>query len=531
MKRSSQLRRSAALFLILVTVFLLSGLVAVAQDEKVLVIGHAESTDSYDPARGYTQTTGIVERATYQTLVTFPDKDFSSIEPLLATSWDVSADGLTYTFHLTDSAVFSSGNPVTADDVVFSFNRLENVKGSPSFQADRIASTTATDAHTVTIVLNAPSPEFLSLLCSGFFSITDSKDIIANGGTDAADAKDTDTAQAYLDGHSAGSGPYMLESWEKQSKTVLVRNPNYAGTAPYFDRVIINNIPEAAAQQAALEAGDVDIALDMTPDQITAVKSNADISIFSGVSQYTHFLLMNEDKTIGGPMSDPKVQLAVRYALDYDGYKTLWGGVTPGSNLAIGVAGAFGEDKAFKRDVDMAKKLLSDAGYPDGFEIALTYPDFTWQGVNMNTNAQKIQSDLAEANIKVTLDVGDIGTVLEAYRGGTKPFVYMFWGPDFQDAADFLSFLPGGNVATTRAHWTPDMLPQDITDLIAQAKVESDQTKRLDEYSKLQEFAQQNSPFAPFNQPALQTAFRANLQGYIWHPAWTVDVALLSRAS
>src|SRR5215470_13591352 len=113
MKRILDWRRSATLFLILVMVFALSGLAAVAQDEKVLVVGHAESTDSYDPARGYTQTTGIVERAVYETLVTFPDKDASTIEPMLATSWDVSADGLTYTFKLDEKAVFASGNPVT----------------------------------------------------------------------------------------------------------------------------------------------------------------------------------------------------------------------------------------------------------------------------------------------------------------------------------------------------------------------------------------------------------------------------------
>jgi peptide/nickel transport system substrate-binding protein len=531
MKFAPHWRRLAPALPILITLFLLSGLVTVAQDETILVIGHAESTDSYDPARGYTQTSGIVERATYETLVTFPNQDASSIEPMLASSWEVSPDGLTYTFTLRKDAVFSSGNPVTADDVVFSFNRMKNVKSSPAFQADNIASVTATDPQTATITLVAPNPAFLSLLCSAFFSVSDSVVVKENGGTDAADAETTDAAGAYLDSNSAGSGPYILESWDKQVKTVMVRNPNYQGSnEPYFDRVIINNIPEAAAQQAALEAGDVDIALDLTSDQIATLKENSDIAIFSGPGNITHFLLMNEDEAISGPMSDPNVQLAVRYALDYDGFKTLWGGVTPGTNLAVGVAGAFGEDKAFKRDLDEAKKLLSDAGYPDGFETTLSYPDFTFQGVNMNTNAQKIQSDLAEAGITVTLDVGDLQTKLESYRNGTEGFAYWFWGPDFIDAADFLSFLPGGNVATDRAGWKPESLSEEVQGWIDQAKVESDPAKRTEIFNQLQDFAQHNSPFAPFNQPAVQTAFRANLQGYVWHPQWLVDVALLSRS-
>src|SRR6185436_15645119 len=98
------------------------------------------------------------------------------------------------------------------------------------------------------------------------------------------------------------------------------------------------------------------------------------------------------------------------------------------------------------------------------------------------------------------------------------------------DAADFLSFLPGGNVATTRALWTPESVSSDIQALIAQAKVESDPAKRTDVFNQLQEFAQQNGPFAPFNQPAVQTAFRSNLQGYVWHPQWLVDVSLLGRS-
>jgi peptide/nickel transport system substrate-binding protein len=521
--------RRVALLVLLALVALLSLSAVRAQDEKVLVIGHAESTDSLDPARGYTQTTGVVSRATYSTLVTFPDADASAIEPMLAESWEVSPDGLTYTFKLRQGVTFSSGNPVTADDVVFSLMRLKNVKGNPAFLADNIAGVAAVDASTVAITLVSADPSFLSLLPNSAFSVTDSVLIKANGGTDAEDAATTDTAEAFLNGTSAGTGPYLLESWEPQVETVLVRNPTYWGEQPYFDRVIITNIPEAATQKTALEAGDIDLALDLTADQITGLEGNADIAIASGPANIVHFILMNNDPAIGGIVSDPKVQLAIRYALDYEGYKTLWGGVQPGTNLAVGLAGAFGEDQAIKRDLEKSKTLLAEAGYPDGFEIALSYPDFSFQGVNMNTNAQKIQSDLAEVGITVTLDVGDLQTSLEQYRSGQQAFAYWFWGPDILDPADFLAFLPGGKVATERAKWLPENAPAELNDLISQVKVESDQTKRLELYSQLQAWAQQNGPFAPFNQPDIQTAFRADLQGYVWHPQWLLDVSLLSR--
>ena len=337
--------RIARLFSLLFVLVLLSAGALQAQDEKVLVVGHAESTDSLDPARGYTQTTGIVNQVTYDTLVTFPKDSAATIEPRLAESWTISDDGLTYTFTLRD-AKFANGDPVTADDVVFSLNRLKNVKGNPSYLTDGIASIEAPDAKTVTITLSAPSPVFLSLLANGSMSVTDAAVVKANGGTDAEGADTADTAGDYLDNHSAGSGPYMLDHWTKQTETVLVRNPNYWGTAPYFDRIVITNIPEAATQKTSLEAGDIDIALDLTSDQLSALKDNADIAITSTPGNIIHFLLMNEDPAIGGPMANPNVQQAVRYALDYEGYKALWGGITPATNLTYGFAGAYGEDKA-----------------------------------------------------------------------------------------------------------------------------------------------------------------------------------------
>ena len=519
--------RFATLLLVL-SALLLGVLSSAAQEEKVLVIGHAESTDFYDPARGFTQTTGFILKATYQTLVTFPNDSASEILPQLATSWTVSEDGLNYTFTLDPNAVFASGNPVTASDVIFSIKRLQNLDGNPSFLADNIADVVDNGDSTVTFTLNAVAPDFLVLLANAAFSVSEASVVIANGGSDAADAATADTASEYLDQNSVGSGPYILEGWEDDVSTSLVRNPNYVGTAPYFDRIIVTNIGEAAAQKAALEAGDIDLALDLTSDQIGELEGNADVSIERFPANIIHFLLMNRDPEIGGIVSDPLVTKAIRLALDYDGYKTLWGGVQPGSNLAVGLLGAWGEDQAIGRDLDAAKALLAEAGYPDGFEITLSYPDFTFQGVNMNTNAQKIQADLAEIGITVTLNPAELGVSLEEYRAGLQGFAYWFWGPDTLDASDLLSFLPGGKVATERAKWTE--ADAELQGLIDSAKIATAADERADLYGQLQAYLQESGAFAPFNQPDIQTAFRANIEGYVWHPQWLIDVALLSRA-
>ncbi len=524
--------RIARYFALLALVGALSVGIAQAQStDKVLVVGHAESTDSLDPARGYTQTTGIVNQDTYDTLVTFPKGSAASIEPRLATKWTISDDQLTYTFALRD-AKFSNGDPVTADDVVFSFQRLKNVQGNPAplYTTANIASVVATDPKTVTITVSQPTPALLAYLATNFFDVEDAAVVKANGGTDADDAKTSDQAQAYLDAHSAGSGPYMLDHWTKQVETVLVRNPNYWGTAPYFDKIIIQNIPEAATQETSLKSGDVDIALDLTSDQTKDLQGNSDITVTSSPGNIVHFLLMNEDPTIGGPVSKPLVQQAIRYALDYKGYQQLWGGITPGSIMAVGIADAYGTDKAIQTDTAKAKDLLTQAGYPNGFDITLDYPTFTFQGVDMNANAQKIQSDLKAVGINVTLDGKELQVALDDYRNGKEGFGYWFWGPDVEDPFDTVSFLPGGTVAL-RANWTDKNADKTILDLRDQAKTESDPAKRADIFDKIQAYYQQSGPWAPFLQPNVQTAYQSNITGYYYNPQWLIDLALLSRTS
>lgn len=500
-------------------------------EERVLVIGHSEVTESYDLAHAFNPTSGMVHRVTYDTLVTFPDEDTSTIEPNLATSWEISDDATVYTFTLRDDVTFANGDPLTADDVVFSVNRLKNVRSNPSFLADPIASVEAIDDLTVEFTLVEPRPSFLAELVNTAFSVSNDDEVRAAGGTDAEDAADSDGAQDFLDQSSVGTGPYLLESWTPQEESVLVRNPDYWGEQPYFDRVIIVNLPEAATQKVALESGEIDLATDLTPDQVTELEGNPEISIFRGLDRWTHFLLMNRDADIGGPVSDADVALAIRLALDYEGYRDLWtGSVTPGSNMWVGLPGAFGQDRAMQRDLDRARELLSEAGYPDGFDIELSYPDLTFSGVNLSTNAQKIQADLAEVGINVQLRPMELQVALEEYRVGDQGFAYWFWGPDILDPVDFLSFLPGGKVALERTHWTEDMAPSEILDLIAQARVEADPDARLEVFEQLQLFAQESGAYAPFNVPAIQTAYSSDVQGYVWHPEWGVDVTLLSRA-
>ncbi len=501
---------------------------AAGTEPGTLVMAIAEDSASLDPGRAFETTPSIVHKATYETLVTFPAASVDKIEPLLAKEWKISDDGKTYTFTLRDGAVFSDGSPVTAADVVFSFNRMKNIKGNPSFLAETIDSVSATDDKTVELKLKAADPAILAKLVFSAFSVVNSKVAKANGATDAADADKSDKAETWFNSNSAGSGPYILTKWEKGVETVLERNPKYTGKAPAVERVIIRNIPEAATQKIQLEAGDVQIAMDLSADQLGALKNNPDVTIFQTLSDTMFFLLMNQDKTIGGAMSDPKVQQAVRLALDYEGFKALAGGqaVTPPTILPVGFAGAYGEDKALKRDVEGAKKLLAEAGQAE-LKVDLEYPDFTFGGVSFGTMAQKIQADLAEAGITVNLKPAELQVALENYRQGKEAFGLWLWLPDYRDSLDYVEFLPDG-VVGKRANWLGDKADKDVVALRDKVKVETSVETRNQLFGQMQDYLLSKGPYAALVQPSVQIGLSSKVQNFAYNPQWRVDLAQLS---
>ncbi|MCL7455205.1 MAG: ABC transporter substrate-binding protein, partial [Anaerolineae bacterium] len=180
-----------------------------------------------DPHHAYETTNLMIHANTYDTLVEYRPTDLTKVAPRLADEWTVSDDGLVYTFKLHPGVTFSSGNPVTAEDVRFSWMRLINLKGNPSFYADLVEGVEVVDDQTVKVTLTDASPAFLGMIATPAMSVLDSKVVQEQGGTDAEDADQTDGAKEWLDQNSAGSGPYILTSWTPKAEIVLEANPDY----------------------------------------------------------------------------------------------------------------------------------------------------------------------------------------------------------------------------------------------------------------------------------------------------------------
>ncbi len=501
-------------------------------EAKEFVVGVAFDQATLDPGRGFEITGGMVHKATYNTLVTWADDNVSELVPDLAESWEVSDGGRVFTFKLRDGVKFHSGNPLTAADVKWSWDRAMGLKGNPSFLFEGVVSIEAPDDLTVVVTKDAPDPAFLAKSTFGVFSVLDSKTVTEHGGATGPDADTTDKAEEWLNQNSAGTGPFVLKSWVAETEVVVDKFADYWRGPAFFDRVIYRNIPDTATQKLTLEAGGIDLAVELSSDQIASLKQNPEIKVVEGQGTDMFFLLCNANPDLtDGIMSDNLVRNAIRYALDYEGLRALAGGsaITPATIVPFGFLGAWGPDKAYKRDLEKAKALLAEAGYPDGFDIDMEYPTkFTRAGIDFDIFAEKVQADLAEVGINVTLKPGELMTVLANYRAGTEGFSFWMWGADYYDVSDYLEFLPEGIVGL-RAQWTDERADQTIKDLRDAAKIEMDNAVRVELWDEIQAYLQTDSPFVPLIQPGAVVAHRQWLKGYVFNESWKVDPYLVAK--
>jgi peptide/nickel transport system substrate-binding protein len=506
-----------------------------AQDDGAeLVIGANFVIQSLDPGRSIETTTNMINHSVYDSLVTFDGEDLTTPMPRLASSWTVSEDGTSYAFTLQPDVTFASGNALTSADVKWSFDRVRNLQSNPLFLVEKITGVEAPDPQTVVITLDAPYPGILPILASPSLGIIDSVLVSEHGGTDAANAAETDTAEEFLNSQSAGSGPYMLTSYLPDQEVVLEKNPNYWREAGAFDRIVIRNIVEAATQKLQIEAGDIDIATGLSQDQVPAMQGSEGVTVNSSAAATTFYVLMNNNPEVGGAFSNPLIQQAVRYALKYDEILSLAG---PGASRLAGIIptvfpGALDPSEATVTDQERARSLISEAAL-EAVTGQLSYAsDSVIWGVQMNVLAQKIQSDLAEVGIELALDGLPRSTALQKYRDAQNQVGVWSWAADFPDASNFLVYLPGRTVGT-RAGWPADASPETETLVALGEKTEAtvDDGERVDLYHEVEDTIREIGPYAPLFQPAVPYAFRSDLSGVTYNSVWGVDLYAVTRSA
>lgn len=508
---------------------------AAGDSGQFVVAMQQASLRTLDPNGAYEPAAFIFEHALYSTLVTFKSDDLRTLQPLLAKTWDVSEDGKKYTFHLDSSAKFSTGAAVTATDVVFSMQRFKNLKGPGAFLLDSVDSVTAPSDDTVVFELNTSDFTFPWVLTSSALGVAEAKVVKEHGGTDDESASTTDKAAAWLDGNSAGSGPFVLESWTRGQQLVLKRNDSYWQTKPAYAKVIFKFVNDANTEQQLLQRGDAQIAIDLTADQVVGFASNDKIAVAKAPALNQVYLGWTRSPEMNAALAKPENGQAIKYAIDYQALVKLSQGaaVQAGSVVPSALEGSLSPDKGLKQDVAKAKEALAKAGNPGGFSFKLSYAsDESAAGVSMTLLAGAIQSDLAKVGIKAQLDPQLAVNYLSAYRGGQLEATVHGWANDYPATSNFLPvFVPPGTVAQKRQHWPASPENQKIVDLAATAFQTKDDKQRAAMVTEALEQLNQIGPYAPLLDTQYQFAFdKSKVHGVTANSLWFIDLNNVSAA-
>jgi peptide/nickel transport system substrate-binding protein len=489
-------------------------------DQSLSIALDQADVKTLDPAREFEFQAAFIVLNTYDTLITQKSADdLNTFVPVLAKSWTISPDGKEYTFVLRDDVKFASGNPLSADDVKFSLLRLKNVKGNPAWMMDPLSDIQVVDPHTVKTILNDSFGDWLAVLAGPNSGIQDSTLVMQHNGSAGADADTTDKADEFLDQTSAGSGPFVLKSWQKNNSITMERNPNYWQAPAKLAKVEIRDVSSPATQKLQVENGDVDVALNLTPDLVDPLKNNPNVRILPGQSLDNLYMGMTVDPALNPNLAKKEVRQAIRAAVDYDGILALTNNtaVRGPAVYSIGILGltqADAERLNPRTDLARAGELMSAAGLSGGFSFPLDYGTGPSPvGISYESIAQKVQADLKKINIDVQLVPHEFLTMLTLYRAKTQVAVISYNAPDYLGASDWADQMILGTWAP-RLHY--DSKP--AQDLAKQADAATDPQKRIELYQHMLQLLVDEGPYVELVQGKVNVVTRPNVQGYQFFP-------------
>ena len=478
---------------------------------------------SFDPAEIFEFSAAEIAGNSYDRLIGYDINDVSKIFGVIAESWTVADDGMSITFKVREGLKFASGNPITAEDAVFSLQRAVILDKSPAFIINQFGfdkdnvkdKIKLTGPYEFVFAMDKPyAPTFvLYCLTATVASVVDKKLAMEH-------EKDGDLGYEWLKTNYAGSGPFIIKDWRANEVVVLERNENYWGPKPAMKRAIYRHIAEPATQRLLLEKGDIDIARKLETDEIKALEGNQDVKIMKGVKGSIYYLGLNQKNQY---LSKPEVREALKYLVDYQTIAdTIMNGrvIVHQAFLPRGFLGAV-EDTPYKLDVAKAKELLATAGLPDGFAVTMD----TRNTADITGMAQAIQKTWAEAGIKLELLLADNKQTLTKYRARNHDIYIGRWGPDYQDphtnADTFASNTDNSDDAKAKPlAWRNSWDIPEMTKKTQAAVLERDAEKRAEIYREVQKEHQMTSPFVIMFQEIEVAVMRKGVNGFVLGPSF-----------
>lgn len=495
-----------------------------ASPPNALVIGTALSAvPSLDPAAINARTPSEVVSNLYDNLVIVRPDDLGTIRPMLAEKWTISPDKRTITMTLRKNATFSSGNRVTADDAAFTIQRVIKMGavgstdialfGFTKENVDKLVQ--ARDAETLVITLPEPVSTDLVLyaLAGASLGIVDKKTVLQH-------EQNGDLGQNWLKGNSAGSGPYKLTQWRPNDILLADARTDYWGGTPAMRRVVMRHVPESGNMRLQIEAGDIDIGQYMANSDIEALQAKgATIDPGPGLGFYFMALNVNDPD-----LAKPKVREAFQHILDWKPLARTtmnFNGFPWQSIIPRGMPGApTGEPTGYQYDPELARKLLAEAGYPNGLKKTL-YPSSD----ALLKMAVALQASARKAGVEFEIVPGEHTPnfrarkyeVIVANSGTRLPdpfgtFVQFAYNPDNREEAK----LGGYNL------WRTAFDAPQLTKLVDESKSETDPAKRAKMFAEIdRQFKDMKPPLIVFLQRTDPYVIKKGVAGYVGHPTWS----------
>ncbi|HZS84631.1 MAG TPA: ABC transporter substrate-binding protein [Stellaceae bacterium] len=503
--------------LLATAVVALGAMTGAAAAETTLVVAMQADPTGLDPEAVLNNTSGFVMATIYDSLVKFKPGT-TDVEPGLAEKWDISPDGLTYTFHLKKGVKFHDGTPFNAEAYVHDLNRWLKkddpdsiyktgpVEGYLDDTFDPLDSYRAVDEYTVEMKLKHPYAPFLTNLA-----------MVWNGITSPAA---TQKLGKDFRSNPVGTGPFIFKEWKRGDQVVLTANKSYWNGKPKVDRLIFKVMPDPQASLLALKRGDVHILADVSAQIIPAMKQDKNIVVMTQPGLAVSGVGLPFDTK---PFNDKRVRQALNYAIDKDAIdKSLFRGLAVRMTSPLPEA-QWGFDKSLKGypyDPKKAKELLAAAGYPNGFESELlTYNSARGYNSAGAELAVAIQGQLEKIGVKTSVRKEEIGAYLSEIRSKTKPYSGMFlvgWTGDNGDPDNFLDELFASDripVTNTVRYKNPE-----VDKVLAEAQRESDHAKRVALYHTAQKEILDDAPWIFINSLLQVRGARKEVKGYELNP-------------
>jgi len=511
------------------SLLLIALLCAQVQAASDLVVCSEASPEGFDIVQYTAATTADASAETlFERLVDFAPGS-TEIVPSLAQSWDISGDGLNYTFTLRQGVKFHANKDFTpsrafnADDVLWSFQRQLDpthpwyklsLRGFPYAEAMGLAQLIERieklDEHRVRFVLKHPEAPFLANLAMGFASIYSAEyaeQLLAAGKPER------------LNNAPIGTGPFVFERYAKDAQVRFRGNPEYWGGAPAIKRLVLAITPEPNVRQQRLKAGDCQIALYPRPVDIPALKAEPKLQVLELDSLLTAYIGIN---TRHPPLDDVRVRQALNLAFDKAAYiRAQYGEGNATPAVAPYPATLWGHDERLQdwpHDPERARQLLAEAGHADGFALSIwTRPGGGPTNPNPGIGAQMLQADLAAIGIRSEIRVFEWGELIKRAKNGEHDLVFMGWAGDNGDPDNFLTpnlSCAAAESGENQAGWCD----KTVDALITQARREPEQSKRAALYRQALAIFHEQAPWIALAHPKQFAAMRRGVGGFVLSP-------------